>query len=325
MVLLAIQDVCMRNGNALVDKELAAVLQRPAFRKAYFRAGVLCAIVFAGGVAFSISFAVSTGKLICIDTPILGIAVVFSLLLLLSLVYMVVVAALERRSYRLVCAEGRVASSTLVKEGHMHLRVTRQGNRGGYGTVQVALVYVSVLSFLVALGSLGAMVGHVTSITDSSLTVNSMIVGGAPVGIVFLVSASIFLAGFLGLFVARVFEEEGVSNVRVFVFPECALHPKRVVPDVPAGAAENDTSVGLARYGGDVAGDGVNPQSCRAEIAARNCEATASRSCVSDMLLSAAYINSMLEENKHSNRSTTIECIVSTESLGACTPALGSA
>ena len=307
----------MRNGSALVDKELASVLQRPAFKKVYFRAGVLCAVVFAGGIAFSISLAVSTGKLIRIDTPIFGVAVVFSVLFLLSLVYLVVVAALERRSCRLVSAEGRVASSTLVKEGHMHLRVTRQGNRGGYGPVQEALVYISVLSLLVALGALGTMVGQATSAADSSLALHSMIVGGSPVGIVFLVAVGVFLVGFLGLFIARVFEEEGVSNVRVFVFPECALRPKGVV-DVFSDGAEGDVaakSAGSRDAGTDSAAGGTEVKSC--EVAAP--------SCVSDMLLSAAYINSMLKESKHSNRNTTIECIVSTESLGKCSSVLCSA
>lgn len=312
----------MKNGSALVDKELAAVLQRSAFKKAYFRAGVLCAVLLAGTVAFSIALAVSTGKLICIDTPIFGVAVVSLVLFLLSLVYLVVVAALERRSYGLVSAEGRVASSTLVKEGHMHLRVTRQGNRGGYGPFQVKLVYLSTLALLVALGSLGTIVGQVSTTAESSLTVGSVIVGGSPVGIIFLASAGVFLVGFLGLFIARMFTEEGISNVRVFVFPECAVRPRRA-NDAPTGGVVDDAASNVAEGNKSAVTDvSGSVQANRIwDDGFRGDESISTGVCVADMLLSASYVSSMIEENKHSSRSTVVECIVSTEALNACVPA----
>ncbi|MDB1135328.1 hypothetical protein [Candidatus Anaplasma sp. TIGMIC] len=301
----------MAEDAVLIDKKLEKVLRKTAFSKKYYRAGVLCAVACTAVTLFTISYAISSGAMISPRTPVFAASLIATGMVLLCLVYMAIVAALEKRSRRFCSAEGTISSNTLVTGTRLNLRVTRLGGQKGYSAFQLCLVHFVVASMFLFAVTLGMLMGKGVSLQQLlSVSPGAVIPGVALAATILKIAAVSLLVSTAFLFIARLFVEEGVSNVRVFVFPDCHV-PLRINDEQSEDTVGDGTFRGLTAYeSGRPAADDVTTT--------RMVNDAATAGYISCMLGSAEYVTSLLSEGKQRDDHTSVvECVVSAKSTGA--------
>ncbi|KJV64113.1 hypothetical protein APHMUC_0950 [Anaplasma phagocytophilum str. ApMUC09] len=215
----------MAVDSIVIDNDLKSSINKRAFSKSYYRAGILCAALCGAVAIFSLSYAVATGLVISLHTTMFAVAMAASVMFLLSVLYSAVVAALEHNSAKIRIADGTVSRNSSPSKVNFYLNVIKRWGSSGYTSYQTTLVYLMISSLWVASGFLGAIIGQGGTI-GQLLTIPAT---GVMVA-VFQASLIIFLASSALLFLARLFAEEYKVENRVFIFPDCKL-PCRMQPE----------------------------------------------------------------------------------------------
>lgn len=302
----------MKNGeNVVLDKELESVLCRSSFSRSYYRSGVLFAVVCSAVSIFSISHALSSGALISLHTPMFVVAVASLVLFLLSLVYIAVVCALEKRNRKSRTAEGKMSINSMVSSLKLNLKAYRSSkSEGGFSTFQVILVYGSIISLLVASASAGAIIGG-GMVAKSSVVFPAgkgstlvLTTASSTLAILMWISIVVFSVSVVMLFIARIFTEESKNSVRILVFPDCNVYCSK--------EGEGARSVNAIEASG----------LCEREQSASDVKENASfLGYVFSMLEGARRVYSVLGDVDHGYDNTmVVECVLSSESVGALRP-----
>ena len=298
------------SGDVVLDKELESVLCRSSLSKAYYRSGVLVAVICSAASLFSISYAVSSGAVISLHTPAFVVAVASLVLFLLSLVYIAVVCALEKRNRKSRSAEGSMSIKSVVSNIKLNLIASRssRGN-GGFSTFQTVLVYGSIVSLLAASASFGVMLGSRVAIGPTlSVTAGGkgatfvVTTASSPLAILMWVSAIVFVVSVVMLFIARIFTEESRGNVRILVFPDCKVDRRQVGEGDVCVIPGNNSGVSELQ-------EGVPPSNHVRKDAS-------SLGHVFSMLEGARKIHSILGDcDQRYDKTTVVECVLSAESM----------
>ena len=299
------------SGDVVLDKELESVLCRSSFSKAYYRSGVLVAVICSAVSLFTISYAMSSGAVISLHTPMFVAAVASLVLFFLSLVYIAVVCALEKRNRRSRSAEGSMSINSVVSNIKLNLIASRSSKGdGGFSTFQTILAYGSIVSLLAAAASSGVMlgngiaVGSTLSITAAEGKGTTLVVATAPspLATFMWISVIVFSVSVIMLFVARVFTEESKGNVRILVFPDCKVDRRQVGASDVRETSGNDSCVSEVQEGI------LSSESVQKEAS--------SLGHIFSMLEGARKIHSILGDcDQRYNQTTVVECVLSAESV----------
>ncbi|MGN7678868.1 MAG: hypothetical protein ACTJLL_03905 [Anaplasma sp.] len=267
-----------------MDSDVKNIIRRKPLSHAYFRAGALVAVLSVAASAFTFSYAISAGLPFSWHAPVFIGAVSSTALFLLSMAFMVIMAALQRRSARMQCASSIVQVSSWPADKEYKVEVCRYGTRPGYSAFQVTLACVIAVSLIVSALVLGIMLGRAADPLSWITRVSHM---HDTESIAFAIAFSMFLGTCAILFVARLLSTEHSTDVHTYV----------VMPEPTTGG-----------YVADAEPRSEDAGTHREEMAGEN----TGRSPLSETLGDMAWVREMVERGR-TRQGAYLDCVISSQ------------
>ncbi|MCU7611289.1 hypothetical protein [Anaplasma capra] len=283
-----------------VKGDAGSLILRKPVSNVYFRLGVLCASTFAATSAAAFAYAISAGIPFSWYTPVFVTAVVSAIILLLSLAFMSIMAALQHKSGKMRSAGGSIQAPFVYPSQRFNVSVRRYGVHSGYSTFQLLLACMTVFSFIAAALTGGAVVGHYKGFPPISLLISEEGVSG----IAFVVMMSILSVSCVLLFLTRVLADGNASNVNMFMI----VAPAPIIV-AHAGASASAPPCGPNTLRGLDTVDGARGEgACTSGIAVEG-------GSVYDALQSASWISKLIERGRGAS-GVCVECVIDARSPG---------
>ncbi|MGN7661502.1 MAG: hypothetical protein ACTJLK_02650 [Anaplasma sp.] len=269
-----------------MGSDVKSIIRHRPLSNAYFRAGALVAVLSIAASAFTFSYAISAGLSFSWHAPVFIGAVSSTALFLLSVAFMAIMAALQRRSAKRQYASSTVQVPSQHENKEYKIEVCRYGMRPGYSTFQVTLACIITVLFIVSALAFGMMLGRASD--PLSWIVRILHVRDAE-SVAFVTAFSIFLGACTMLFVTRLLSTEHSTDVHTYV----------VMPGPATGGYVANAKLHLdddnARREGMVGENAVH-------------------SPLNEALGDMSWISGIVERG-HTGTGACLECVISSESL----------